>query len=147
MVEFAPCATPTCGSIKPRVLELQQFDGRTFMHNECDPNAGRWGIRRDQQLTACQGFLEIVHREREVRHSPDDRRNFAIWVESHPLDPKRAALESADVDTKLLDVLFTWTWIRMWDAEVVIPPSERSDDGGLFTWAPRPSHQCINRLF
>src|SRR5262249_53849146 len=127
--------------------ELQQFDGRTIVHNKCDANARRWRIRRNQQLTTCQGFVEIVHRERDVRHSSDERGNLAIWVESHPLDPIRAALESADVDTKCLDMLFVRTRLRMWDAEVVIPPSELGDDRGRFLRTSRRSHQRANGLF
>jgi hypothetical protein len=46
------------------------------------------------------------------------------WFESDPLDPVGTGLKTGDVNTEVGDMMLMSTRLRVWDPDVVVPPSE-----------------------
>src|SRR5215813_5298366 len=59
-------------------VKLQQLNRCSIVKYERHPNSGRWLVRRDQNLPAFQGFVQIVDGKGDVRNSFDDLRHVAM---------------------------------------------------------------------
>src|SRR5207237_8006542 len=68
-------------------VKLQQLNRCSIVKYERHTNSNRWLGRRDQNLPAFEGFVQIVDGKGDVRNTSDDLGHMAMRLEPYPLDP------------------------------------------------------------
>ena len=66
----------------------------------------------------------MVDGKGDVRNDSDDLGHVAMRLEPDPLDPVGTGLKTGDVNPEVRDVMLLWTRLRVWNPDVVVPPSE-----------------------
>jgi len=59
-----------------------------------------------------------------VRNNPDNLGHVAMRLEPDPLDPVGTGLKTGDVNSEVRDMMLLSTRLRVWNPDVVVPPSE-----------------------
>ena len=105
-------------------VKLQQLHRCSIVKYERHTNSNRWLVRRNQNLSSPEGFVQIVDRKGDVRNVSDDLGHVAMGLEPDPFDPVGTGLETGDVNREMRDMTLLSTWLRVWNPDVVVPPSE-----------------------
>ena len=73
---------------------MQKLHRRTVVDDEGDCDPFRRSVGFDENLTAVECFGDIVDDERNVRHGLDEVGEWAVRLETQPLDSKRVGVET-----------------------------------------------------
>jgi hypothetical protein len=111
------------------IVELQQLNRRSIVKYERHTNSNRRLSRCDQNLPTFEGFVQIVDRKGDVRNGSDDFGHAAMRLEPDPLNSIGTRLKTGDVYPEMRDVMLLSTRLRVWNPDVVVPPSERRSYG------------------
>jgi hypothetical protein len=126
--------------------ELQQLNRCSIVKYERHTNSSRWLGRCDQDLPTFQGFVQIVDRKGDVRNDSDDLGHLAMRLEPDPLDPEGTGLKTGDMNPEVRNMAFLSTRLRMWNPDVVVPPSElRCHDRRLMVQSLSARHASLHR--
>ena len=115
---------PVFGPIAVTVVELQEFNRRSIVKDERNPNSSRGFGRCNQNLSTLERFVQIVYHEGDVRNGPDNFRHGTMRLEPDPLDPVGTRLETADMNPQMGDMPLLSAGLRVWNPDVVVPPAE-----------------------
>ena len=85
--------------------------------------------------------VQVVDDKRQVRDGLHDLWHLAMFVEAHPFDAVRTGLKAADMNTELLQVQLAVARRGVWDAEMVVSPSEPRNGRGIFAVPSPVSHR------
>src|SRR5438552_3738679 len=105
-------------------VELEQLNRCSIVKYERHANSSRWLRRCDQNLPTFQSFVQIVDGEGDVRNDSDDLGHVAMRLEPDPLVPVGTGLKTGDVNPERRDMMLLSTGLRVWNPDVVVPPSE-----------------------
>ena len=125
-------------------VELQELNGCPIVKYERNTNSNRRFGRCNQDLSTFEGFVQIVDGKGDVRNGSDNRGYAAMWLEPDPLDPIRTRLKTADVNPKVRDMMLLGPRLRVWNPDVVVPPSQLRCHGRRLIVQSLPVHP---RLF
>ena len=126
--------------------ELQQLHRCAIVKDERHPNSNRGLGRCDQDLPAFEGLVQIVNSKSDVRNASDDLGHTAMRLEPDPLDPVGTGLKTGDVHPEVRDVMLLSPRRRVWNSEVVVPPSELRRHGRqLVAQSLSTSHDSLHR--
>src|SRR5207302_462379 len=82
----------------------------------------------------------------DVRNGSDDLGHAAMRFEPDPLDPVGTGLKTADVNPEVRDMMLLSTRLRVWNPDVVVPPSElRCHGRRLMVQSLSASHASLHR--
>jgi hypothetical protein len=116
----------------PLTSEFQKFNWRTVVDDHRHPNALRRRVRSGQDFLTLKGGFQIVHLKSDVRYRLDQRVNWAVRGESHPLNAVGTSFEAGDVHLELFQVIFALLWRGGGDSKVMISPAVSGRCRGLF---------------
>jgi len=105
-------------------VKLQQLNRCSIVKYERNTNSNRRLGRCDQDLPTFEGFVQIVDGKGDVRNGSDDLGHVAMRLEPNPLDPVGTGLKTGDVNSEVRDMMLLSTRLRVWNPDVVVPPSE-----------------------
>jgi hypothetical protein len=105
-------------------VELQELNGCSIVKHERNTNSNRRLGRCNQNLSTFEGFVQVVHCEGDMRNGSNDLGNTAMRLEPDPLDPVGTGLKTADMNPKVGDMMLLSARLRVWNPDVVVPPSE-----------------------
>jgi len=105
-------------------VELQELNGCSIIKYERNTNSNRRLGRRDQNLPTFEGFVQIVYGKGDMRNGSDDRGHAAMRLEPDPFDSVGTRLKTGDVNPKVRDMMLLSPRLRVWNPDVVVPPSE-----------------------
>jgi len=117
-------SVPCLRADRPGRGELKQLHRCSIVNDERHTNSRRRLVWRDQNLSSSQGFVQIVDGKGNVRNDSDDLGHVAMRLEPDPLDPIGTGLETGDVNPEVRDMMLLSTRLRVWNPDVVVPPSE-----------------------
>src|SRR5437899_12131919 len=82
----------------------------------------------------------------DVRNDSDDLGHVAMQFEPDPLDPVGTGLKTGDVNPEVRDMMLLSTRPRVWNPDVVVPPSELLCHGRrLMVQSLSASHASLHR--
>ena len=122
--------------------ELQELNGCSIVKYERHTNSSRRLVRRDQNLPTFEGFVQVVDGKGDVRNGSDDRGHVAMRLEPDPLDSVRTRLKTGDVNSKVRDMELLRPRLRVWNPDVVVPPSELGGHDGRLMFQSLFHHPC-----
>jgi hypothetical protein len=126
--------------------KLQQLNRCSIVKDERNTNSNRWLGRCDQDLLTFEGFVQIVDGKGDVRNGSDDRGHAAMRLEPDPLDPVGTGLKTGDVNPEVRDMMLLSTRLRVWNPDMVVPPSElRCHGRRLMVQSLSASHASLHR--
>src|SRR5437667_4671075 len=127
-------------------VELQQLNRCSIVKYERHANSSRWLRRCDQNLPTFQSFVQIVDGKGDVRNDSDDLGHVAMRLEPDPLDPVGTGLKTGDVNPERRDMMLPSARLRVWNPDMVVPPSElRCHGRRLMVQSLSASHASLHR--
>src|SRR5438876_7795431 len=84
----------------------------------------------------------------DVRNDSDDLGHVAMRLEPDPLDPVGTGLKTGDVNPERRDMMLLSTRLRVWNPDVVVPPSElRCHGRRLMVQSHFAGHVSLHRSY
>ncbi len=93
-------------------------------------------------MLPLESLFEIVDDKRDVRNASDKLRNDAIGLEAHPLYAIWTGVESADMNTQPVEMLFVSPNRCVRNPDMVVMPAKLSRCSGRFVIPALPDHLC-----
>ena len=88
----------------------------------------------------------VVDGKRDVRNGSDDLGHAAMRLKPNPLNPVGTGLKTGDVNPEVRDMMLLSTRLRVWNPDVVVPPSELRCHGRRFmVQSLSASHASLHR--
>jgi hypothetical protein len=127
-------------------VELQQLNRCSIVKYERNTNSNGWLSGCDQNLPTFEGLVQVVDGKGDVRNNSDDLGHVAMRLEPDPLDSVGTGLKTGDVNPEVRDMMLPSTRLRVWNPDVVVPPSElRCHGRRLMVQSLSASHASLHR--
>src|SRR4029079_9183281 len=95
-----------------------------IVKHERNTNSNRRLGRFNENLSAFEGFVQIVYCESHMWNGSHDLGHIAMRLEPDPFDPVGAGLEPADMNSQVGNMTLLSARLHVWNPDVVVPPSE-----------------------